>query len=155
MDPDAALAELLDIARAHQDELDDESRSQHADTGRMADLVMDLHDWLADKGGFLPAAWSAGRTPQEVRDQGYSLLPERAFIPEDQRCAGSRTVSDVKWQNTDPTRSPCRLVWCATCTGWYRPALVGLVPDHRVPTRPPQVLDYLLPDSVPGIPVDD
>lgn len=60
MDPDAALAELLDIARAHQAELDDESRNQHADTGQMADLVVDLHDWLAG-GGFLPAAWASGR----------------------------------------------------------------------------------------------
>lgn len=56
MDPDANLLELLDIAREHQAEIDDESRSSHADTGRMADLVLALHEWLAD-GGMLPAAW--------------------------------------------------------------------------------------------------
>ncbi|QGH75336.1 HNH endonuclease [Mycobacterium phage Quesadilla] len=56
MDPDANLLELLDIAREHQAEVDDESRSNHADTGRMADLVLALHGWLSD-GGTLPAAW--------------------------------------------------------------------------------------------------
>lgn len=60
MDPDAALAELLDLARAHQAELDDESTNNHADTGQMADLVLGLHDWLST-GGFLPAAWAVGR----------------------------------------------------------------------------------------------
>lgn len=56
MDPDATLAELLDLARHHQEELDDERRSSHVDTGRMADLVTSLHGWLA-AGGFLPSAW--------------------------------------------------------------------------------------------------
>jgi hypothetical protein len=56
MDPDANLAELLDIARQHQAELDDESRNHHADTGRMAELVLALHEHI-DHGGFLPAAW--------------------------------------------------------------------------------------------------
>lgn len=60
MDPNAALAELVDIARQHQAELDDESRNRHADTGQMADLVLALHEWLTG-GGFLPAAWNAGR----------------------------------------------------------------------------------------------
>lgn len=66
MDPDAALAEMLEIARQHQAELDDESLNQHADTGRLADLVVDLHEWI-DSGGFLPAAWraTAGATPFE------------------------------------------------------------------------------------------
>lgn len=58
MDPDAALAELLDLARAHQAELDDESTSPHADTGRMADLVLALHEWI-DRGGYIPTAWQA------------------------------------------------------------------------------------------------
>lgn len=60
MDPDAALAELLDLARAHRAELDDESTNNHADTGQMADLVLGLHDWLST-GGFLSAAWAVGR----------------------------------------------------------------------------------------------
>lgn len=60
MDPNAALAEALDIARAHQAELDDESVNNHADTGRLADLVVGLHEFITG-GGFLPAAWSVGR----------------------------------------------------------------------------------------------
>ena len=60
MDPDAALAEALDIAREHVAELDDESLNNHADTGRLAELVLELHGWLADHGGFPPAAWRAG-----------------------------------------------------------------------------------------------
>lgn len=60
MDPNAALAELVDIARQHQAELDDESRNRHADTGQMAEVFLGLHDWLS-QGGFLPAAWNAGR----------------------------------------------------------------------------------------------
>ena len=60
MDPNAALAEMLDLARSHQAELDDESGNNHADTGRLADLVVGLHEWIAS-GGFLPAAWNAGR----------------------------------------------------------------------------------------------
>lgn len=56
MDPDAALTELLEIAREHIIELDDESLNRHADTGRMADLVVELHAHLMD-GGRLPFAW--------------------------------------------------------------------------------------------------
>ncbi|AGU92108.1 HNH endonuclease [Mycobacterium phage Bane1] len=71
MDPNAALAEALDIARAHQAELDDESANHHADTGRLADLVVGLHEFLST-GGFFPAAWTASRVPTpEQRDRGY------------------------------------------------------------------------------------
>ena len=56
MDVDAALAELLSIAHEHQDELDNEEVSNDADTGRMADLVIAVHEWI-NAGGHLPAAW--------------------------------------------------------------------------------------------------
>lgn len=56
MDPNATLAELVDIARQHLDETDDESRSPHADTPHMAELVLSLHDWLMS-GGALPNWW--------------------------------------------------------------------------------------------------
>jgi hypothetical protein len=57
MDPDATLAELLDLAREHQAELDDESRSPHVDTGHMADLLLELDDWLR-RGSATPRAWT-------------------------------------------------------------------------------------------------
>jgi len=49
MDPDEALKEMLDIARADHSEF-------HDDIHRLADLTLGLHEWLS-KGGMLPAAW--------------------------------------------------------------------------------------------------
>ena len=53
MDPDAALAEALDLARCDLAEYGDEVH-------RLAELFLGLHDFLSS-GGFLPAAWNAGR----------------------------------------------------------------------------------------------
>ncbi|ACF05086.1 hypothetical protein Nigel_83 [Mycobacterium phage Nigel] len=53
MDPDAALAEMLDIARTDQSEY-------HDGIHRLCELTLGLHGWLA-RGGFLPAAWASGR----------------------------------------------------------------------------------------------
>ncbi|AKF14350.1 hypothetical protein SEA_VINCENZO_88 [Mycobacterium phage Vincenzo] len=152
MDPDAALAEMLDIARTDQSEY-------HDDIHRLCELVLGLHGFLSS-GGFLPAAWAASRPDQAPTvtngpAQLNALLPDHLVIPADQRCAGSRT----RPRDTDDVTvsGPARqlFVQCAGCGGWYRPSLTGLVPDHRVVTRPPVVLDYLLPDSVPGVAVDD
>lgn len=51
MDPDAALAEMLDISHADQSEF-------HEDIHRLAELTLALHEWITS-GGFLPAAWRA------------------------------------------------------------------------------------------------
>lgn len=69
MDIEAALEELRSIAAEHVDE----SRSDHADTGRMAELVLAIDGWLS-RGGSLPDAWCVRRpavvdAPQEGFDQ--------------------------------------------------------------------------------------
>jgi hypothetical protein len=48
MDPDACLAEMLDLARAAE-QLGDEAH-------RLAELTISMHEWLSRQ-GFLPAAW--------------------------------------------------------------------------------------------------
>ena len=64
MDPDAALAEMLDLARTDQSEFND-------DIHRLAELTLALHGWL-EKGGHLPAAWVLARTRIA---QGANYLP--------------------------------------------------------------------------------
>lgn len=68
MDPDAALAEMLDLARDLIKWDDALIQGDHDPTyGQAAELaqaVLALHEWI-DHGGFLPAAWraTAGATP--------------------------------------------------------------------------------------------
>lgn len=50
MDPNTALQELLDLARATIATSTDESAL------RLADQIIDMHEWCS-KGGFFPAAW--------------------------------------------------------------------------------------------------
>ncbi|AER49399.1 hypothetical protein STINGER_85 [Mycobacterium phage Stinger] len=54
MDPDAALAEALDLARGDLAEYGDEVH-------RLAEVFLALDSWLQG-GGFLPAAWDVGRS---------------------------------------------------------------------------------------------
>ncbi|APQ42343.1 hypothetical protein PBI_RICH_84 [Mycobacterium phage Rich] len=56
MDPDANLAETLGLARGIMQFAEDHD----AQAVRLAELTLALHEWI-DRGGFLPAAWSAGR----------------------------------------------------------------------------------------------
>lgn len=62
MDPNAALAEIVQLANAV---LDDEAITYPdnlgADATALATAVQELHTWLS-AGGFLPAAWSVGRS---------------------------------------------------------------------------------------------
>ncbi|MBB5167088.1 hypothetical protein [Mycobacterium sp. AZCC_0083] len=50
MDPNAALEEMLDLARGDLTEFGDEVH-------RLAELTLGLHEFLG-KGGFLPSAWA-------------------------------------------------------------------------------------------------
>lgn len=52
MDPNAALAEALGLARL----MTDAEEIDNNDARRLGDLVISLHEWI-DRGGFLPAAW--------------------------------------------------------------------------------------------------
>ena len=54
MDPDAALAEMLDASRTviSQGGATDEQATY------LAERALALHNWI-DKGGFLPASWRA------------------------------------------------------------------------------------------------
>jgi hypothetical protein len=57
MDPNATLAEIREITSLHQ-------QGEIADAldsfDRLAELTFALDEWIS-KGGFLPAAWAAGR----------------------------------------------------------------------------------------------
>lgn len=55
MDPDANLAEALGLARGIVQFADDHD----AQAVRLAELVIAQHEWIAEAGGFLPAAWRA------------------------------------------------------------------------------------------------
>lgn len=60
MDPNANLAEQLELARvmiaAYEDE--DGNGIDQDDAARLAELVESLHGWICG-GGFLPHPWSA------------------------------------------------------------------------------------------------
>jgi hypothetical protein len=56
MDPDANLAEQLEIAREMQDLDDVDLPVSQDDAQRLAELVIALNEWLA-KGGYPPKAW--------------------------------------------------------------------------------------------------
>ncbi|ABD58206.1 hypothetical protein PBI_COOPER_89 [Mycobacterium phage Cooper] len=61
MDPNAALAELIDYANAVlNDEADTYPDNLGQDATALAERFMGLHTWIVG-GGFLPAAWNAGR----------------------------------------------------------------------------------------------
>jgi hypothetical protein len=64
MDPDAALAEALDAARAILADIDrleqPDTAIDHGAPGELAERFIALHDWLR-QGGFLPADWSVRR----------------------------------------------------------------------------------------------
>lgn len=49
MDPDAALAEMREIAKADQSEF-------HEGIHRLCELTLALDEWITN-GGFLPKAW--------------------------------------------------------------------------------------------------
>jgi hypothetical protein len=53
VDPDEVLRNMIEHARSVIAISDDEMAC------RLADEVLELHDWL-QKGGFLPAAWTTG-----------------------------------------------------------------------------------------------
>lgn len=54
MDPDEALKNALDAARAVTDDTTDTINSDEANT--LAEAMLSLHGWLSS-GGMLPAAW--------------------------------------------------------------------------------------------------
>ena len=54
MDPDAALAELLELTRPHLDPSD--QPPDPVDVARIAELVQALDGWLF-MGGFVPRRW--------------------------------------------------------------------------------------------------
>ncbi len=56
MDPDANLAEQLRIVQQMTDNENQNLRTDDVLTGRLADLVESLNDWIV-KGGALPKAW--------------------------------------------------------------------------------------------------
>lgn len=60
MDPDAALTELLDIARA----IDNAYALTGDQAVDMAVRFLGLHEWLTG-GGYLPAAWRNGASAAE------------------------------------------------------------------------------------------
>lgn len=63
MDPNAALAEMLDISRNGQRQEFITGR----DAMRLAELTTELHEWIM-RGGFLPAAWVTSLETKDVLD---------------------------------------------------------------------------------------
>lgn len=55
MDPDANLAEALGLARGIVQFAEDHDHQ----AVRLAELMLAQHEWIAETGGFLPAAWRA------------------------------------------------------------------------------------------------
>lgn len=78
VDPNAALAELLDLARADQSEFND-------DIHRMAELVLAFHEHLAG-GGYPPAAWQEPTGPV-IPDPRMATPKRRRFydLSEDEK----------------------------------------------------------------------
>lgn len=62
MDPDANLAEQLGLARGIVRFADDHDLQAVA----LAEHVIALHEWIAERHGFLPAAWRVGVSAAEV-----------------------------------------------------------------------------------------
>lgn len=58
MDPNANLAELLELARHLVDFVGDEGEEQHPQVVRLCELVLALDEWIGE-GGSLPDRWLA------------------------------------------------------------------------------------------------
>lgn len=70
MDPDANLAELLELAQRIDEDLMPTSR----EANQLARMVLELDTWLA-AGGFLPARWRSEQPPPGYEPVGGGPKP--------------------------------------------------------------------------------
>ncbi len=90
MDPDVALAHLLDLAHRYAEEPDEEAAEE------IASRLIDLDLWIA-KGGFLPQRWQKSRSQLVLFDDSLRLPRAPVYTPPAEPRSTNGLLSRLRW----------------------------------------------------------